>query len=1063
MVVLDKAIVYKAFWIDNFYYYIAEKLYTMKKNYFKPLLLASLFTFASVSVNAQDNLKDSKYHKQIQEYLSQSKYKLSKSDVSNFYIDSEYLSKKTQITHVYVGQQHQGIEIFNAVSSIAIKDGKVFYVGNSFITDVSSKVNTTTPVISQLQAINKVASQFKMPQVSNLKVVSSVKNKNVYDKGSIFLEDVPVQLVYTVKDGELRLSWDLSLYALDGKHNWNARVDAISGEIIESSDYVISCDFGTPGHVHDENSNNHHVAAESNFDLFTAPKKSSMVGGAEYRVYALPVESPNHGGRTLEIDPENLTASPFGWHDTNGVAGAEYTITRGNNAHAYEDTGNNNASTGNEPNGGAGLSFDYIQNLTQAPTSTSGFAQNQQSNTTNLFYWTNIMHDVYYAYGFDEAAGNFQQNNYGNGGTGGDYVLAEAQDGSGSNNANFSTPADGGNGRMQMYLWTAANPDKDGDLDNGIIAHEYGHGIHTRLGGGPANSGCMQNQEQQGEGWADWFGLMLTIEPGDTATDGRGIGTYAANQTVNGVGIRTYRYSTSMAVNPHTYDSIKTEVAPHGVGSVWCAMLWDLTWAYIDKYGYDADLYNGTGGNNKVIQLVLDGLKLQPCGSGFVDSRDAILAADVALTGGVDQCLIWQVFAARGLGASAIQGDPNSKTDGTQAFDMPLANISASVANDDACGASVVSLTFANYDASAISQFDYNYTVNGGASTAGSYSNAIASCSVAAGIPFDYGTLAVGTHEIEITGTNPVSAPTTFLVSVNGSGVYNVVNTFESAADNMVAYDEGGVMSTWERGASAGTVLNTASNSTNVYGTNLGGIHGDGNKFYLISRCYDISTLENTTVEFDMAFDIEQDWDLIYLEYSTNGGSTWSVLGLSTDPDWYNSSRLPNGTDCFNCIGGQWTGEGNDLSTHSGGGRNRNSHAFSYPLAAFDATGSAESSIVFRFVYHADEAVAEEGAIIDNFVVNGDVPLSVNDNEFEKLSIFPNPTNGVITIMSSNSLSDAKVSVYDVMGRNLTSNTNVSVKDNNSISIDINGFAVGAYILSIEDQNHKSVKQIVKY
>ncbi len=76
-------------------------------------------------------------------------------------------------------------------------------------------------------------------------------------------------------------------------------------------------------------------------------------------------------------------------------------------------------------------------------------------------------------------------------------------------------------------------------------------------------------------------------------------------------------------------------------------MLWDLSWAYIDKYGFDPDLYYGTGGNNKVMQLVIDGLKLQPCSPGFVDGRDAILAADTALTGGEDQCLIWEVFAQK--------------------------------------------------------------------------------------------------------------------------------------------------------------------------------------------------------------------------------------------------------------------------------------------------------------------------------------------------------------------------------------------------------------------------------
>ena len=157
----------------------------------------------------------------------------------------------------------------------------------------------------------------------------------------------------------------------------------------------------------------------------------------------------------------------------------------------------------------------------------------------------------------------------------------------------------------------------DGDFDNGVVAHEYGHGISNRLTGGPSAADCLGNTEQMGEGWSDWFGLMITIEPGDLATDGRGIGTFDAAQDVNGIGIRPARYSTDLAINGFTYNNINSVSIPHGVGFVWATMLWDLTWAYIDKYGFDPDLYSGKGGNNKVMQIVMDGLKLQPCSPGF--------------------------------------------------------------------------------------------------------------------------------------------------------------------------------------------------------------------------------------------------------------------------------------------------------------------------------------------------------------------------------------------------------------------------------------------------------------
>jgi len=293
-------------------------------------------------------------------------------------------------------------------------------------------------------------------------------------------------------------------------------------------------------------------------------------------------------------------------------------------------------------------------------TTYSGGDQSEDAAITNLFYWMNIIHDVTYQYGFDEASGNFQQNNYGNAGLGNDPINAEAQDGSGTCNANYSHSADGNRPRIQMY--TCGN--RDGDLDNLVIIHEYAHGISLRL-----NS--LGGQEQMGEGWSDYYGLMLTMKSGDVGTDSRGIGTWLNGNGPGGPGFRAYPYSTNFGVNPHTYDAIKTAVAPHGVGSVWAEMLWEMTWELIALHGFDSDIYNGTGGNNVALALVTEGLKLQPPNAGFVDGRDAILLADQAMYGGANQCVIWDAFARRGLGFSAVQGSSASKTDGTEAFDVP--------------------------------------------------------------------------------------------------------------------------------------------------------------------------------------------------------------------------------------------------------------------------------------------------------------------------------------------------------------------------------------------------------
>jgi hypothetical protein len=402
----------------------------------------------------------------------------------------------------------------------------------------------------------------------------------------------------------------------------------------------------------------------------------SVVNTASYRVIKYPAESPAHpgGANVLVTDPWLMSpgnATTLGWHNDGTTS---YSNTRGNNVYAYEDRNADNLPGISETSSTAqpSLTFDFVPNFSLEPTVRTP-SPNQQFNTTNLFYWNNLMHDLSYLYGFNEAARNFQNNNQGRGGAGADYVLAESQDGSGTNNANFSTPADGGRGRMQMYLWTAPTPDRDGDVDNGIVAHEYTHGISTRLTGNGLT--CLNNAEQMGEGWSDYFGLMITHDwanalPGDGFSKPRGIATYALNQPTTGAGLRQYRYTSNMTVNPLTYGNLATVAVPHGVGTIWCTVIWDMTWELIQTQGINPNIFNiaGGGGNAIALKLVMEGMRLQPCSPGFIDGRNAILKADTLFFGAQFSCAIIKAFARRGMGIGALQGSSNSRTDQTLSY-----------------------------------------------------------------------------------------------------------------------------------------------------------------------------------------------------------------------------------------------------------------------------------------------------------------------------------------------------------------------------------------------------------
>jgi extracellular elastinolytic metalloproteinase len=573
---------------------------------------------------------------------------LADADVLDVTVGDLYASRHTGTTHVYLRQRHAGIEVYNGILAIAVAaDGEVAHVGERWVANLAAKANEPVPTLSPAAAVERAAAALGLEAPAGLRILepsSGADRRTLLSDGGISLASIPARLVYQpLANGRVRLAWDLVIELVDQSHWWSVRIDAESGQLLDQNDFL----------AHEQ-----------------------------YEVYPIPIESPNHtappppaDARTIVVDPyTDSPASPFGWHDTDGVAGPEFTITRGNNTHTYADTNANNVPDGGadaEPDGGATLDFTGAAvpiDLSQHPTVYT------QASIANLFYWTNVIHDVLWEYGFDEPAGNFQVNNYGNGGLGGDDVRAEAQDGGGNCNANFGTPADGMRPRMQMFLCANTLPSRDGAFDHGVVTHEFGHGVSNRLTGGPAAAGCLGNTEQMGEGWSDYLGLMLTQEPGDVGTDGRGTGTYLFGQSANGPGIRPAPYSTSFGVNNFTYANVGGVSIPHGVGFVWATMIWQMTWELIDDHGFNPDIYDDwtTGGNNLALQLVMDGMKLQPCFPGFVDGRDAILAADDLLTGdgsdfsGVNQCSIWSGFSVRGRADRALPLAPGLGLGGRQ-------------------------------------------------------------------------------------------------------------------------------------------------------------------------------------------------------------------------------------------------------------------------------------------------------------------------------------------------------------------------------------------------------------
>lgn len=312
-------------------------------------------------------------------------------------------------------------------------DGTIFSYGNSFYSGKIPEENPlrkrdfNDPVTALKGAINTLGLPVKAKGAS----AEAKPAKEQYRiKGTSGAEKDPeARLVYFVKgENDLVLSWRVETDIMD---NWLLTyVDANGEEVHGVVDYV--SDFAT------------------------------------YQVYPWGVNDPTEGSRVVLTDPWLGSASEFTWQ---GDGTTNYTTTRGNNGIAQVNPSGGSTYLTNYRPTSATRKFEYA--YTTSDTNPTNY---RDAAITQLFYTANKFHDVLYTLGFTEAAGNFEVNNNGQGGKGNDFVILNAQDGSGKNNANFASPADGSNGRMRMYLWDKSSPQRDCAFEAGVVIHEYTHG-----------------------------------------------------------------------------------------------------------------------------------------------------------------------------------------------------------------------------------------------------------------------------------------------------------------------------------------------------------------------------------------------------------------------------------------------------------------------------------------------------------------------------------------------------------------------------------------------------------
>ncbi|MDE2180274.1 MAG: M36 family metallopeptidase [candidate division NC10 bacterium] len=611
---------------------------------------------------------------------------LSPSDVGNLVTTANYTNPAGNLRWVTLEQRLNGIPVFGGELRAAVTpDGQVATIASELAAGLDPAL-PSTPTTPPERAIQIAAQNIgvRLAAAPPLIERSSDGLKHRFTRGP-FADDITVDLViFPLGPTKAVLAWRVLLWQHTAAYY--VIVDDVSGQVLWRKNIT-----------NDQSQTATYEVYPSDSPGPLSPSNATPGSG---------IQGPATSRSQFTFVSELPTFDNLGWIPDGS------NVTTGNNVDAGLDI---DGTDGIDPTGratgvcaGPSLScrnFIFTYNPPPGGSDPPTGAGYRNGIVADLFFWSNRYHDQLYSLGFTESARNFQNDNFGRGGLGGDRVQAEAQDSSGTNNANFSTPSDGTPGVMQMYIFTGPTPDRDGDIDHEVVLHELTHGLSNRLIG---NGSGLTNQQGggMGEGWSDFYALSLLSESGDNPNGVYAAGAYAtlnfggASFTDNYFyGIRRFPYTTSMGLNPMTFADIdptqintddgtyprspiigNTANEVHNVGQIWASMLWEARANIIARLG-------GTAGNNRMLQVVTDGMKLTPNAPTFTQARNAIIQADCAGFSGADEIDLWRGFAKRGLGFSAVAPASSSDTltGVVEAFDLPLLSGTA-VLSDTAGG-----------------------------------------------------------------------------------------------------------------------------------------------------------------------------------------------------------------------------------------------------------------------------------------------------------------------------------------------------------------------------------------
>ena len=589
---------------------------------------------------------------------------LEEPDLGTLKLADRYTSRG-RVVHLVFRQEFQGITVVNTgLTANVTVDGELVNVFGPVRSDL--RVSTVTPHLPARAALQTALRDAG----SGDRAPAGNRASGVRRRATNFPDGQEAELVLFADRGAPQLAWRIVSRPGVGQE-YKTIVDAHSGDVLQR----VSLINDASARVFDHYPGAAVGGTQRTADVSAYVTDATRLNGPYARVFS-DVNGDGAVQASEEIPPSSGTDWLYTYTPFNPVAG------------------------GNCPPSPVFCSWNH--------NAGSSWETNRRQSSTQLFYFISHFHDHLRSPGiidFGPTKGNFEA-------AGGDPVIGAPLTGANgpgglpalenTNNAFMSTRPDGFPGYMVSLL---AKPQAGTNRaavntadDASVIYHEYTHGMSNRLITYSDGWGALSwhHSASMGEAWSDWYAFDALVGEGwltDTATPGQlvmarysGGGEFRSEALDCPLGAPPAQCPGSPGAGSGGYtlgDMGKVEEVPetHADGEIWAQTLWDLRRRMIAEFGT-------ANGRDWTRILVTAGMELSPPEPSYLDMRDAILQADNIYFGDADAEVIWEVFAARGMGffASAIH---SADTRPVENFSMPPApggptgTLSGTVTNED--------------------------------------------------------------------------------------------------------------------------------------------------------------------------------------------------------------------------------------------------------------------------------------------------------------------------------------------------------------------------------------------